>query len=206
MTARAPRVLMLGTAPEGRGGVAALVAVLGAGGLFEQARVRSVSTRREGSFCSRLEAAARGACLWRRPAIVHAHAASQASFARKSLLLWLARCAGCQTIFRLHGGGFRQFATVRSGLLKKGLAQLVELSGWLETAAREQQLNRAAVFCLPSHAEGLPMALPEEMAAGKTVVASRVGERARDTVAQHYSTEAICGRLAAIYNDLAGAR
>jgi glycosyltransferase involved in cell wall biosynthesis len=347
---------MLGTAPEGRGGVAALVAVLRAGGLFEQAQVRYVSTHREGSFFSKLEAAARGfcqaiACLWRRPAIVHAHAASHASFARKSLLLWLARCAGCQTIFHLHGGGFRQFASVRSGLLmrrwirhtlersslvialtegwagfvrgfaprarvtvvpnavplpqrssdraesgrilflgrleqakgvaelvdaaallaprfpnlrlvlagdgeldtwraaaaEKGVAQLVELTGWLDPAAREQQLNRAAVFCLPSHAEGLPMALLEAMAAGKAVVASRVGgipeavrdgengllvpprdaqalatalarvledaglrarlgEQARDTVAQHYSTEAICGRLAAIYNDLAGAR
>jgi glycosyltransferase involved in cell wall biosynthesis len=34
---------------------------------------------------------------------------------------------------------------------------------------------------------------------------ARLGKRARMTVAQHYSTEAVCGRLAAIYNDLAGA-
>ena len=264
MKARAPRVLMLGTAPEGRGGVAALVAVLRSGGLFDAAQVRYVSTHREGSRLAKLDAAARGfwqaaaACLGGRPAIVHAHAASHASFARKSLLLWLARAAGCQTIFHLHGGGFRQFATVRSSALTrrwirhtlersslvialsegwagfvrgfaprarvtvvpnavplprtighraepgrilflgrveaaKGVAELieavallaprwpalrlvlagegdleawrqaalargigamVELPGWLDSAARDAQLARAAVFCLPSHAEG----------------------------------------------------
>lgn len=357
MKARAPRVLMLGTAPEGRGGVAALVAVLRAGGLFEQAQVRYVSTHREGGFLAKLDAAARGlcgavcACLRGRPAIVHAHASSHASFARKSLLLWLARALGCKTVFHLHGGGFRQFATVRSGALMRrwirhtlersslvialsegwagfvrgfaprarvevvpnavalprarsdlaeperilflgrveaakgvaelleavallaprrpalrlvlagegeldgwrqaacarGIGGLVELPGWLDAAARDGQLARAAVFCLPSHAEGLPMALLEAMAAGKAVVAScvggipeavrdgengllvrphdaaalaaalarllddaalrrRLGERARATVVQRYSTEAVCGRLAAIYNDLVGAR
>ncbi len=342
MKARAPCVLMLGTAPEGRGGVAA--------------QVRYVSTHREGSRLVKLDAAARGfwqaatACFGDRPAIVHAHAASHTSFARKSLLLWLARAAGCQTIFHLHGGGFRQFATVHSSALtrrwirhtlerssldialsegwagfvrgfaprarvtvvpnavplpcaiddraepgrilflgrveaakgvaelieavallaphwpalrlvlagegdlevwrqaacERGIGEMVELPGWLDSAARDEQLARAAVFCLPSHAEGSPMALLEAMAAGKAVVASRVGgipeavqdgengllappheaaplaaalariledallqkrlgERARATVAQHYSTEAVCSRLAAIYNDLAGA-
>jgi hypothetical protein len=40
---------------------------------------------------------------------------------------------------------------------------------------RDEQLARASVFCLPSHAEGLPMAMLEAMAAGRAVVASSVG-------------------------------
>jgi len=356
MKARAPRILMVGTAPEGQGGVAALVSVLRDGGLFERESVAYVSTHREGGVLAKLGSAARGfgqaarTCLWRRPRIVHAHAASGASFARKSLLLWLARATGCRTIFHLHGGGFRQFAGAGSGALMRrwirhtlersslvialseswaqflrtyaprarvtvvpnavalpvlrpdaaeagrilflgrleaakgvtelldaaaalaprfpalrlvlagsgdlerwrdaaavrGLAGRVELPGWLDAAARDRELARAAVFCLPSHAEGLPMSLLEAMAAARAVVATtvgavpealrdgengllvpphdaaalaaalarlladgalcrRLGARARGTVEQHYSTEAVCGRLAAIYNDLAGA-
>jgi glycosyltransferase involved in cell wall biosynthesis len=219
------------------------------------------------------------ACAFARPAIVHAHSASRASFVRKSLLLLVARVAGCKTIFHLHGGGFRQFATADSGALMRrwirhtlersslvialsdgwaqfvrgfaprarvavvpnavalpalapcaeqpgrilflgrieqakgidellaaaaalaprvpglrlvlggqgdlarvraraaelGIAARVELPGWLGPRERDAELARAAVFCLPSHAEGLPMAMLEAMAAGKAVVATSVG-------------------------------
>jgi hypothetical protein len=117
MKLRAPRVLMLGTAPDGRGGVAALVSVLQAGGLFERPAVRYVTTHRERGLLAKLGAASSGfwhaarVCLFERSSIVHAHVASGASFARKSLLLLLARASGWRTIFHLHGGRFRQFAT-----------------------------------------------------------------------------------------------
>jgi glycosyltransferase involved in cell wall biosynthesis len=199
---------------------------------------------------------------------------------RKSLLLLIARRAGCKTIFHLHGGGFRQFADQESGTLMRrwirhtlerssrvialsdgwadylrgfaprarvavlpnsvplpalpdpalrepgrilflgraeaakgidelleatarlaprlpglrlaiggegdlarlrrraadlGIAGRVELLGWVGQEARDAELARASVFCLPSHAEGLPMSMLEAMAAARAVVVSRVG-------------------------------
>jgi len=348
---------MVGTALEGRGGVAAVVSVLRQHGLFEREGVRYVATHCEGSKAVKAKGALSGfwhtvrTCFGQRPGVVHVHAASRASFVRKSIVLLIARLAGCKTIFHLHGGGFRQFATVEAGGFKRrwirhtleassvvitlsngwagfvrgfapkarvavvpnsvplpavstvqpepdrilflgrleeakgvfellgagariagthpalrlvfggegdaaallrraeelGISDRIELPGWVGPRQRDEQLARAAVFCLPSHAEGLPMAMLEAMAAGRAVVASSVGGipetivdgdngllvpprdeaalakalaqvlgdealrtrlagRARATIAQHYSTEVVCGQLSAIYRELAGTR
>jgi glycosyltransferase involved in cell wall biosynthesis len=276
---------MVGTALEGKGGVAAVVSVLRRQGLFERERVRYVATHREGSMAIKAKGALSGfwqtllACFSQHPAVVHVHAASRASFVRKSIVLLIARLAGCKTIFHLHGGGFRQFATVEAGSLMRrwirhtleassvvitlsegwagfvrgfaprartavvpnsvplpspfsvpqepgrilflgrleaakgvfellgagarlapsfpalrlvfggegdaaalrakaaelGIGERIELIGWAGPQERDAQLARASVFCLPSHAEGLPMAMLEAMAAGRAVVASSVG-------------------------------
>lgn len=183
------------------------------GGLFQPEGVCYVGTRRRGSVLARLDAAAGGfrqaiGCLWRRPAVVRAHAASHAGCARKSLLLWLARCAACLTMFHLHGGAFRQFAAVRSGVLARrrirhararrlriALTEARGLAGLFGAAALPVAPRDARV-----PAAALARALQD---AG---VRARPAGRARDTVVQHDSTEAIRGRLAAIHNDLAGAR
>jgi glycosyltransferase involved in cell wall biosynthesis len=356
---------MVGTTPEGRGGVASVVSVLRRHGLFEREDVRYIATHRSGPRLAKAAGALGGLCrivlaclragLGRRPAVVHAHVASRASFLRKSLVLWIARMSGCKTIFHLHGAEFREFATQEAGRLLRrwirhtlerssvvialseswaqflrafapgatvavvpnavplpalpagadgegggeagrilflgrveagkgvyellaagaaladrfpdlriviggegdlegvrrraaalGIGARVELRGWIDAQARAAELARASVFCLPSHAEGLPMALLEAMAARKAVVACSVGgvpealrdgdngllvaprdagalaaalgrvlgdralrarlaQRARATVEQHYSTEVMCGKLSAIYRELAGA-
>ncbi|MDB5936290.1 MAG: hypothetical protein JWQ01_3634 [Massilia sp.] len=286
MKTNAPRVLMIGTATDGRGGVASVVEVLRQGGLFERESVRYLASHREGSAAAKATTAlaalwrTAAACLLARPAVVHVHSASRGSFARKSLLLSIARAAGCRTIFHLHGAEFDLFAGAESGApmrwwirrtLEKscvvialshswaafvrayapaarvvvvpnsvplpraidradeepgrilflgrvdagkgvyellaavaalapghprlhlviggvgeldavreraaelGIEDRLTLAGWLDGAAKARELARAQVFCLPSHAEGLPMAMLEAMAAAKPVVSTTVG-------------------------------
>lgn len=277
---------MVGTALSGKGGVAAVVSVLDQDGLFEREGVRYLATHAEGSRAHKARVALAGfwrtalACLTERPAIVHAHSASHASFFRKSLLLLISRRCGARTVFHLHGGGFRDFAINESGPLARwwirhtleassvvialsdgwaafvsgfapkakvrvvpnsvdvrrlssalaeepgrilflgradtpkgvydllaavaalapeypqvrlavggdgdlallrtraaqlGVEQRLEVLGWIGAQDKAGQLARASVFCLPSHAEGLPMAMLEAMAVGKAVVVSNVG-------------------------------
>lgn len=114
-------VLMIGTDPDGGGGIALVVKALAADGLFERESVRYLISHREGSRADKAVAALLAfgqtflACLFERPAVVHVHVASRASFARKSILLILARATGCRTIFHLHGVEFDRFAGAESG-------------------------------------------------------------------------------------------
>ena len=274
---RAPRVLMLGTEPGGRGGVATVVSLLRQSGMFEREGVVYVTTHAEGSRLAKAGTALTGmlrtlACLARapnrRPQLMHVHAASKGSFVRKSVLLALGRAAGCNTVFHLHGACFDDFIagsrpqmrrwirhTLESSSVvialstrwadflrefapgarvvvvpnsvplpppaaapsepgrilflgqvepRKGIFELVEAVallrerfpqielavggqgalaelrrrarelnvadrvtelGWVDAAQKARELERASIFCLPSHAEGLPMAMLEAMAA-----------------------------------------
>ncbi|WP_437731641.1 glycosyltransferase family 4 protein [Sorangium sp. So ce1335] len=56
-----------------------------------------------------------------------------------------------------------------------GLGDSVRFLGSVRGEAKSRVLEESSVFILPSHAEGLPIALLEAMAAARPVVATRVG-------------------------------
>jgi glycosyltransferase involved in cell wall biosynthesis len=51
----------------------------------------------------------------------------------------------------------------------------VEVNGWIDATQRNVLLDASDVFALPSHAEGVPMAMLEAMAYGLPVITTRVG-------------------------------
>jgi glycosyltransferase involved in cell wall biosynthesis len=58
---------------------------------------------------------------------------------------------------------------------EKGLENNVVLTGFVSESEKKRLLMSATVFCLPSEYEGASLAVLEAMAAGKPVVASKVG-------------------------------
>ena len=167
-------VLMFGTEPAGRGGVAAVISVLLGLETARRCGVRFIATHAEVGALRKLALfgaavlALLWACCMARPRIVHVHAASRASFVRKSLLLAIARAAGCRTVFHLHGGEFELFATREAGpLLRRWIRHTLEASSvvlvlapsWAEVM--QGLAPRARVQLLPN---AVPLAPPDEAA------------------------------------------
>jgi glycosyltransferase involved in cell wall biosynthesis len=55
------------------------------------------------------------------------------------------------------------------------VGERVEVRGWVEPSERDALLEWADVYVLPSHREGVPMAMLEAMAAGLAVIGTPVG-------------------------------
>jgi hypothetical protein len=156
-------VLMIGTDPTGKGGVAAVVAVYLDNGLFERFPVRYLASHREGSKLGKLWASfsAAGQLLallaMGRVALVHAHVASNGSFMRKSLYLWLARLFGVATVFHLHGGGFQDFYAQSAPWLQRWIAHTIARSSrvvglstsWAEFLSKFAQAGAVRVIANP---------------------------------------------------------
>ena len=76
---------------------------------------------------------------------------------------------------RLTLAGDGEVDELRAAVAAAGLSDTIHVAGWLDPAARDELLRSAHIFVLPSHDEGLPMALLEAMAYGLAPVTTLVG-------------------------------
>jgi glycosyltransferase involved in cell wall biosynthesis len=109
---------------------------------------------------------------------------------------------------RVTLAGDGEVAQVRAAVTAAGLDDTIAVAGWLDSSARDQLLSSANIFVLPSHDEGLPMALLEAMAYGLvpvTTMVGSIGEAVSDGVngilVRPGHPDEIAGALAALVND-----
>jgi glycosyltransferase involved in cell wall biosynthesis len=74
---------------------------------------------------------------------------------------------------RLVLAGNGELEEARALVRELDLAGRVEIPGWIRTEEKLRRLQEADVFVLPTHHEGLPLALIEAMAAGLPLISTR---------------------------------
>jgi len=123
-------VVMIGTSPDTKGGIAAVVDSYRKGGLFERWPIVYISTHADGVFLLKVGLTIKALMqflrllIMRRVSFIHVLSASNASFWRKVLFINLAFLARRPVIFHLHGGRFSEFYT-RCDPLRKSLIRVV---------------------------------------------------------------------------------
>ncbi len=75
---------------------------------------------------------------------------------------------------RLRIGGDGDLDRLRARLAELGVADSVDVMGWISGADRLQAYAEADVYALPSYAEGLPVSVLEAMASGLAVLSTNV--------------------------------
>lgn len=63
----------------------------------------------------------------------------------------------------------------KSMAIELGLENSVEFPGWISGAEKSMKFQQASIFCLPSYAEGFPMAILDAFSYGLPVVTTPVG-------------------------------
>ena len=97
---------------------------------------------------------------------------------RKGIYVLLEAVAQLVTEFpnlKLLCAGDGDLQSVADASVKLDIPGRVRFLGWVSGRQKQQLLESASVFVLPSFAEGLPMSVLEAMAAGLPVVATTVG-------------------------------
>ena len=88
--------------------------------------------------------------------------------------------AAAEVLFRFPSAQFwfvgnGEIQEAREYAIKLGIGNSVTCTGWVDAKDMEYYYRCTSVFCLPSHDEGLPMAVLEAMSYALPVVCTRVG-------------------------------
>jgi len=76
---------------------------------------------------------------------------------------------------RLTIGGNGEVERAARMIAELGLGSAASLPGWIDGEAKKALLERASIYILPSHNEGLPVSVLEAMSYGLAVITTRVG-------------------------------
>jgi glycosyltransferase involved in cell wall biosynthesis len=183
---RPPRVVMLGPAPDARGGIASVVTAYRDTGLLARWGVSVIATHADASTLSKLGVATRALLrfapqvLSHQIDLVHVHVASDASFWRKLPFCALTRLAAVPLIVHVHGGGFAAFhaqggpvrraaiawmlrhATAVAALSPRWAARLAPLAGATPITVLPNPLPaQATAPAAPRRASALQVAAPQ---------------------------------------------
>lgn len=145
MMSSSPLCVMIGPGPQSQGGIASVVRVYAEAGLFADGEVCMLPSFSEGGKTHKLGVAAlallqyAGLLMRGKGAVLHIHVASDASFWRKSIFIWMASLARRKIIFHLHSGGFGRF--------------IDNLAGWQRRYAIATIRRSSQLLCLSTPAQ-----------------------------------------------------
>ena len=158
------KIVMVGTALDTLGGIAAVVNVYASCGMFQRFPLRYVRSHCDGSPVDKLWAMLKG-CLqyaWMlftgQVGLAHVHVASRASFWRKSVFFLLSFLFRVPSVLHLHGGEFAIFYYKESGPLRRRFiswvfnkaAYVIVLSqGWKQWVRSISSNPHVEVICNP---------------------------------------------------------
>jgi glycosyltransferase involved in cell wall biosynthesis len=125
-----PKVLMIGTDPDSRGGISSVIRMYEEGGLFQN--ILYLASYSDGSAFGKAIYFLRFLAVYLKtllfvPSIrlIHVHTASYASFTRKSLAVILARLFGKKVILHVHGAEFYVFYQKCGAFRKKWMTSIL---------------------------------------------------------------------------------
>lgn len=93
----------------------------------------------------------------------------------KDLIKAFAKIAGRHPDWKLILAGNGEEDQARSSAKDLGITKQVVLLGWVKNEAKHKAFSEAKVLCLPSYAEGFPMAVLDAWAYGLPVITTPVG-------------------------------